>query len=165
MTGKRYLEWLVAQVKGSDKPYHLLFEKLNTITYIWAEILDRDRAGKAVELRYEYGYTSAQAVSSATVLEVLVALARDMDDVTGEPGENHADLWFGMMLDNLGLSAYDDESYDEKAVQRIVDIWLNKSYDKNGRGGLFPLKHSFEDQRHVPIWNQACSYMNEHVVA
>lgn len=162
---RTYLDWLVEQVKGTDKPYKKLFEQLNSITYIWAEILDRDRAGKAIELRYEYGYSQAQSVASATVLEVLIALARDMDDVTGEPGEDHADYWFGKMLDNLGLSAFDDDHFDSRKVAKIVDIWLNKEYDKNGRGGLFPLKRSFEDQRHVPIWSQACSFINENISA
>lgn len=74
----------------------------------------------------------------------------------GEPGNDHPERWFWEMIDNLGL-----RNYSEQSVIDNVGKWMARDYDKDGRGGIFPLNRPLRNQRTVPIWEQAGSYMCE----
>ena len=43
-----------------------------------------------------------------------------------------------------------------------LDGFINRQYEANGEGGLFPLKGVCEDQREVEIWYQMNAYLYEH---
>jgi len=101
-----------------------------------------------------------------------VALAQRMDfETTGAYDENSVGsdrtaYWFWEMMDNLGLTAYDDDSYVDldgtTYVEQIIDEFVNREYDYDGTGGIFPLKHAEKDQRNVEIWYQMSAYLYEH---
>ena len=48
----------------------------------------------------------------------------------------------GQMVGNLALDAYDDDHWEEprsrSAVDLIIDVWLDRRYDPDGTGGIFP---------------------------
>lgn len=129
--------------------------------------LDADRAenGKRLRLNYYYdtGRNSGMKGTPCTVLEMLIAMSCAMEDIMGEPGNDHPERWFWDMIDNLGLGDMDDDNFDECVVNDRVANWMSRNYDRNGNGGIFPLRFSKSDQRRVPIWEQAGSYMSERV--
>ena len=100
-------------------------------------------------------------VMDISVLEVLISFAERIDtDIMRGIEENDVDrsgYWLWVMLDNLGISEYDDDSWSLEKYQNVikkVDIFLDREYDLLGRGGLFPLKNSKKDQRTVELWYQ-----------
>ena len=68
--------------------------------------------------------------------------------------------WFWGMINNLGLGAMIDEKFDKNYVKEIVDRFLNRDYEPDGRGGLFTIRHCEDDLRNVEIWNQLCWYLD-----
>ena len=53
-----------------------------------------------------------------------------------------------------------DSRYNEREVDRILDIFLNRTYEANGRGGLFTIEDCPYDLRAVDIWYQMMWYLN-----
>ena len=55
----------------------------------------------------------------------------------------------------MGLNEYDDDHYDEEAVDDITDRMLDRKYGKSGKGGLFTFRHKTNrDVRDIEIWDQ-----------
>lgn len=73
----------------------------------------------------------------------------------------YPEKWFWIMMENMGLTRYDDEHFDVDDVNRIVDIWLERRFGSDGMGSPFPLQHPFEDQRQIELWQQMQNYVNE----
>ena len=69
--------------------------------------------------------------------------------------------WFWEMLANLGLSTVTDERYDREFVDEILQIFLDREYKPDGRGGLFVIKNCDRDLRDVEIWYQMCWHLND----
>jgi hypothetical protein len=98
-----------------------------------------------------------------SVLEMLIALSRWLffETDTGEPRD-----WFWHMIENLGLTAdrCNDKIYDN-LLREEIDSTLNRlimrTYSPSGQGGLFPLSHERQDQRHVELWYQLNAYLLE----
>lgn len=165
----RYLEYLVGLVKGGDRPYNKLFSTLYSSIFLWDDKtpLDKDRCLDGIELRSNYYQETGLEPEcpynsrTASILEVLIALSFSIDKIMSEYGDEKPDFWFGLMLNNLGLSQFDDEHFDENQVRDILENWREKRYKPNGEGGLFPLRNPSRDQRKVAIWDQCNEYLNE----
>ena len=78
------------------------------------------------------------------------------DDTVG----NRTGQWFWNMIVSLGLGSMSDSRYNEREVDRILDIFLNRTYEANGRGGLFTIEDCTYDLRAVDIWYQMMWYLN-----
>lgn len=92
-----------------------------------------------------------------SVFEMLIGVARHLSfEMDGEVGE-----WFWHLINNLGLTRYNDKRWNERWVEQVVErlVWRQYSYD--GNGGLFPLQAPHEDQRDVELWFQMEAYMLE----
>ena len=72
-----------------------------------------------------------------------------------------AGFWFWSMLSNLSLDRFDNHSFSPYMVHSIVEIMLIRNYDRNGRGGMFPLRHTSVDQRNVEILFQFNAWRSE----
>jgi hypothetical protein len=46
-------------------------------------------------------------------------------------------------------------------VDYVLDRFLDRDYEPDGRGGLFRVKHTDEDLRFVEIWYQMNWYLDE----
>ena len=68
--------------------------------------------------------------------------------------------WFWGMIVNLGIGAMNDDRFDEKYVDEVIERFLNREYEPDGRGGLFTVKNCDTDLRNVEIWYQLCWYLN-----
>ena len=74
---------------------------------------------------------------------------------------NRTPKWFMDMIGNLGLLGMDDTHYNKEYVDHRIDIFLNRKYSPDGKGGLFHLKRCHEDLTKVQIWYQMNWYLNE----
>ena len=167
-TKNYYFEWLCGLVasRETDHHYTVLLKELDSIPFTWLIANDDNRARDGIGLREEYAdYTGPNRECS--MLEMLIALARRIDFELSKPDEDvdFTAKYFWEMIDNLGLMAYDDASYvgldGTFCCNTIISALLNREYSRTGAGGLFPLKHSREDQRNLEIWYQMNAYIDE----
>lgn len=156
--------------------YRRLFEHLHNTDFTWMRRfpLDSNRAKDGVDLRRRfvlrmeeyrryYDEYIRELDGPCSVLEMIAALALRMEEDTMDDPElgNRASYWFWVMLQNLGVSTMTDSRYDKSSVEDVLDIFLNRKYSADGRGGLFVLRHHSYDLRTCDIWVQAGWYMDE----
>lgn len=164
-----YFNWLYAKVL--DRPgttpntrYQSLLYLLHTTEFVWTLSGDDNRAEEGKDLRRQFmrearvGRVDPEWLSmGCSVLEMLIAFARRAAFETEKPEQD----WFWLMMENLGIDDISEATYRENAV-RIGDVMHTlvwRTYDHLGRGGLFPLSHSDNDQRDVQIWYQFAEYV------
>lgn len=156
-----YLGWLYQQLgrEGANKRefgdlcYWLYHQKFYSILPN-----DDNRAADGLNLRTEFGI---QLDFECSMLEFLTALAKRMDYIVYQPenGER-VGKWFWLMVNNLGLDPVDISDEEEDARNyTIIKRFLERAYNRTGRGGLFPIRRSMKDQRRVEIWYQMMDYI------
>lgn len=150
---------------SGDETYDLLIREL--YAYNFEAVIDRDlnRVNDGLQLREKYmGDDSDYIDGECSVLELMIALAQRIDDIMYDPdvGEDWV-RWFWEMIENLGLDKFPDSNFSTKAVDLIIQRFIDRKYDSDGLGGLFPLMYpdSRIDQRDVEIWYQMQAYLNE----
>lgn len=167
-----YFQWLCGLV-NLDRGYWILARKLHDKEFYWTVPNDDNRASDGQKLRDifedETLYSDYSCLSGGcSVLEMLIGLAIRIEDILYDPDNSeclkaHDAFW--EMLENLGLEDFDDMNYsrlnEDCEVDEILLNLLERTYDRSGRGGLFPLKKAREDQRRVEIWYQMSTYLLE----
>lgn len=164
-----YLEWLYSQVapyrsKSPERRYWSLLRQLYTTEFVWFVPNDDNRVEDGRDLRHEFleeeGITDVDLEwmgLGCSMLEMLLGLARRLSfEAEGEPR-----VWFWRLIRNLGLSDDNDANHNTRKVKAALKRVIFRTYDRDGQGGLFPLKHADEDQRDVEIWYQLCAYLLE----
>lgn len=170
-----YFHWLceMVHIDQEERSYWLIAKDLHN--RIFTPIIERDenRAMDGLELRDQflenewYSRGGEFENDECTVLEMLVALAQRMDFEMNNADDDYdrTAYWFWEMIDNLGLTDFDDESYidldGQTYVDKIIDDFVERNYDYNGAGGIFPLRYCDRDQRNVEIWYQMSAYLYE----
>lgn len=102
-----------------------------------------------------------------SVLEMLIGLSFRMEnELEDGPEEKTASECFWLLLDNLEISDLDDESYGKytlvsEEIDEKILCFLERRYDRTGKGGLFPLNFASRDQRKVEIWYQMSEFLLE----
>lgn len=177
ITLSQYQEWLLRFVCGEkDNPNWYLYsdtlEHLYNIEFKWSIPMDENRAADGVSLRhrfiFEKDYKEDEELvlkcleGPCSVLEMMIALAiRCEEDIMDDPSiGNRTSQWFWGMMVSLGLGSMQNRFYDIEKVDAIVERFLNREYEPNGKGGLFTLKHCDTDLRNVEIWHQLLWYLN-----
>lgn len=176
MTGEslncEYFEWMYQTVyskKYSKKSYRKLFNRLHNIEFYYIIEMDSNRAEDGINLRYRFCYekecnaamiASYLDTQSCSVLEMLIALAvRCEEHIMGDSDiGDRTSYWFWTMIANLNLDFMDDENYDSKYIDYVIEKFMNREYKKNGEGGLFVVDN--RDLRSVEIWYQMCLYID-----
>ena len=69
-------------------------------------------------------------------------------------------IWFWTMISNLELDDMIDSKFNADYVGNAVQRLLNREYERDGKGGLFRIKHCKYNLRNVEIWYQANWYLN-----
>ena len=175
MTGTiddRYFEWLYSLIgavgnRNPERSYWNLTKRLYVKEFVWLIQNDDNRLEDGRDLRQEFLDTQEMAEPDpswmglgCSMFEMLIGLARRGSFQDGrDPVE-----WFWEMMTNLGLSEFTDSKYDadvEALIDGVLDTVIFRTYDAKGHGGLFPLKHTREDQRRVEIWYQLSAYLAE----
>ena len=102
-----------------------------------------------------------------SVLEVMIALAVRLEETIMDDPEfgDRTGEWFDYMLKSLGLSIFKCSvwgSNTEQAIDKIVNAFLDREYDRKGYGGLFyiPDIPPKIDLSKVEIWYQALWYLD-----
>ena len=178
-----YRNWMLESMHAER--YSILFDILHDTEFTWSERVprdaDREADGRYLRLRFVNGSDSdimedwlevMDVTWPASFLEFLIALAYSIDDkIMYDPERpDQASLWFWEMLDNVGLARYDDVTMFHEGmlawaiVTETVDRILQRRYEYDGGGGLFPLRSPKMDQRNVEIWYQANAYMIENYI-
>lgn len=158
----RYLSWLYAEVadvgdRAASRAYRTLFKELFSTEFIWTLPHDENRAVDGLALRDEW--MSQTGISAdprwlslgCSFLEMLIALCRRIAFDTGDTPAQ----WFWHILENLGL----DSSSSTEEIVLVASGVMDRMYNRNGHGGLFPLQRASKDQRRVEIWYQFHEYL------
>lgn len=168
MIHEDYFRWLVDLLQDDylRDNYQKLMWKLFTTEFTWIVDYDSNRAKDGLYLRYLFSRVIDEDFDmeiGCTLLEMMIALARRCDDDIMYDAElgDRTGYWFWVMLENLGLDLNDDYGYNERSVDRIIDILLKRKYRRNGHGSLFPCDENETDFRKMDIWWQLNSYLNE----
>lgn len=169
---EEYFEWLYGLVfndKGGAAPYEKLLMHLHNTEFTYSIPMDKNRASDGIDLRYRFAYdhpdiydAESYLTGPCSVLEMMVALALDCEEnIMDDPCYgNRTGQWFWGMISNLGLSSMTDNRYDSEYVDYVIDRFLNREYDPDGKGGLFRIKDCDEDLRKVQIWYQLLWYLD-----
>ena len=165
---EEYFEWLVDLLQDDylRDNYQKLLWKLFTTEFTWIVDYDSNRAKDGIYLRYLFSRDIDEDFDmdiGCTVLEMMVALSRRCeDDIMYDPDiGDRTGYWFWTMIQNLTLNIYDDYMYDERAVEYILEVVLERKYTRNGHGGLFPCDKNGTDFRKMDLWWQLNTYLNE----
>lgn len=166
-----YFDWLKSQVEYfTDRGTHeFLFRRLHDREFYAVLENDNNRISDAMRLRDEYYGRGMdgdiQIDGPCSMLEFLVALARRMSFIYSLPDEDRTADCFWTMIRNLFDGDMSDDEYayrsNEIVVEQIIDRFLERAYESDGYGGLFPLDSPRGDQRNVEIWYQMNQYLNE----
>jgi hypothetical protein len=166
-----YFKWLYQQVGADshkDDPssaYWNLMRLLHKKQFVFWVPNDDNRAADGRELRKDYlrdhpttSLPDGWLTMNCSMLELLVAMAQRLAfQMDSQPR-----YWFMELLNNLGLFDHRDSlEYSPDQVEDILDVVIWRTYDYDGRGGLFPLVEPLEDQREVELWDQMNSYLLE----
>ena len=170
----RYFDWmyqLVVDDRYSNKSYRKLFCRLHDTEFTYTIPMDGNRAEDGVDLRYRFGREEGyddRIIASflddrpCSVLEMMTALAiRCEEHLMDDPDVgNRTGQWFWDMLVSLGLGVMDDSQFDRYQVDRILERFLDRGYNRNGEGGLFTVNNGLDMQK-TEIWYQMNYYLSE----
>lgn len=165
-----YFTWLCDQVgsvesRSPSQSYWRMLKQLYTKEFVWVVGNDGNRASDGKDLRHEFiDQEGVRRVDrnwmrlGCSMLELFVSLSRWLAFEAG--GEAH--IWFWTLIENVGLEKYNDAargSHDE--IDEILERIIFRTYDRTGRGGLFPMLRSQKDQREIELWYQLNEYLIE----
>lgn len=168
----KYFEWMSELVCGDrfskETSYRKLLKQLHRTEFRYHIPRDVNRWEDGVSLRRRFAYENSGIEyvedfmhGPCTVLEMMVALAirceewmddTSMGDRTGQ--------WFWRMIVSLGLGSMTDDRFDITYIEMVVDRFLDREYESNGKGGLFTIKNTDRDMRLYEIWFQMCWYLD-----
>lgn len=173
-----YFEWLYELLckdrYSEDISYRKLLAHLHKTVFLYTIPLDSNRASDGVYLRYRFikdrNYGSRLRDESeinellqkeCSVLEMMVALAiRCEESIMDDPRKgNRTTQWFWGMIVSLGLGAMTDDRYDKEVVNDILERFMERKYERNGKGGLFTVRSCKSDLRKMEIWKQLHCYL------
>lgn len=169
-----YFKWIVDVVGANqiDKSYWLLMKDLHAKIFYWSVPNDDNRVYDAKQIRdyfcfkNDVRYEEQFWPSSVSMLELILGLADRCENIMADqPDSIPLKDWFWVLLRNIGLDKFTDEEYYELNGPWKIEVILNKiidrTYHRDGTGGLFPLKNHKKDQRKVELWYQMGAYLGE----
>lgn len=166
-----YFDWLCNQIcnrrYSRDISYKKLLTRLHQIEFIWIVKKDRNRAEDGLDLRYRFSYEKgyrdihSYLDDPCSVLEMMIALAFRCENIMDDPAyDDRTEQWFWNMIVNLGLGSMTDDNYNREYVDDVIWKFLNRKYDRDGKGGLFRVRDCKRDMRRVEIWYQLNYYLD-----
>ena len=170
-----YFNWMYRLVCTrpyiGGRTYRCLLSYLHGHDFIALMERDLNRIEDGIDLRYCFAYeknVDKNEVATylddrpCSVLEMMVALAIKCEEMMNDPDVgDQTGRWFWEMICSLGLFEFDDYAFDEIEVDYILNKFLHREYEWNGKGGLFTIENSKRDLRDVEIWYQMGWHLNE----
>ena len=171
-----YFKWLTDLVCGKRYSKRISYEELlaclHNTEFRYLIPNDRNRAEDGADLRYRFAITQGYfrerdevleiLDGPCSVLEMMVALSiRCEENIMDNPNVgDRTGQWFWGMITNLGLGSMYNNHFDREAVEEILERFINREYEPDGRGGLFTVRHCRRDLRQVEIWYQLNWYLD-----
>lgn len=159
-----YLAWIenIVHADKFDEDTRLLLAHLQLVE--WYSVLPRDHAreedGKKFRGHFirDSEFINYDSIDGpCTFLECILGIADRMDFFCTPPEhQSEAWLYFWLLLNNAGLLG---NGCDVLAIDKRVNRVLERTYSASGRGGLFPLKNTTQNQIGTEIWYQMSSYI------
>ncbi len=177
-----YFLWLYDHIKSKKYSYIQLCKILNSKTFRWNIHNDDNRCQDGLNLRYLYleeNHLDEHHIEVAywikgdcTIFEMLVALAQRINDIMYDLDDqrDQTSKWFHEMILNLGLDIYQDgrnpdrrlNEMSELKIDDVLENLMDRTYDFNGHGSLFPMKNRPRKHRaEVEIWYQLMDWLEE----
>lgn len=169
-----YFDWMCDKVcddhYSKKFSYKKLMRKLYETDFDYIIDMDGNRAEDGTDLRYRFAYErsyDSRIIAAylddrqCSVLEMMIALAiRCEEHIMGDPDlGDRTGQWFWNMIVNLGLGTMTDNRFDEDHVEFVLNRFMNREYDRNGKGGLFTVDNCNKDLRYIEIWYQMHLYL------
>lgn len=165
-----YYDWLCSFVRF-DNVHECLFEALYQKEFTYILVMDGNRAEDGIDLRYRFGRDCGYSINliyttfvnkPCSVLEMMVALCVRCENsiMHNELYGDRTNYWFRNMIDSLGLYSMTDNAFNPRMVDDILDRFLYRQYDTNGRGSLFTINNLNLDLRSLEIWTQMNWYLS-----
>lgn len=170
-----YFQWLSDRVCGGRYAkgisYEELLRYLHETEFRYTIPKDKNRAKDGIDLRYRFSLNQPEKDRDiiadhldgpCSVLEMMVALAiRCEETIMDNPSiGDRTGQWFWGMVTNLGLGSMVDERFDIGLAWDILERFMDREYEPNGKGGLFTVRHCTHDLRDVEIWVQLLWYLD-----
>lgn len=165
-----YFDWMLNLVCGKRYSEYISFRKLlmhlHNTEFIFTIPKDVNRAKDGADLRYRFalftGCDETYLDGPCSVLEMMIALSiRCEENIMDDPMVgDRTGQWFWAMIKNLGLGGMSDDRYDRRYVDGVLDRFLHRRYEPNGRGGLFTILNTNRDLRTIEIWVQLLWYLD-----
>ena len=171
---ENYYIWLLNFIDCRDYStydYSKLLDKLFNTEFYSKIDYDDNRIMDGFDLRNRFAeeenehvyYLAEELPEYCSVLEMMIALALRIENeiMSDDKYGDRTSLWFWMMVENLGLADSYNRRYDDNYVTDILEKFLDRKYDFDGKGGLFWVKNwdSF-DLRGTEIWYQAQYFLH-----
>lgn len=165
-----YFEWLCELIDADRflkaRSYRKLLKYLHNVEFTWFIPRDDNRADDGIQLRRKFALAREDIKlqrciqGPCSVLEMMAALAARCEIIMDDALiGNRTGQWFWGMIHNLELISMNDSDFDREYVDYVVDRFLNRDYEPDGRGGLFTVRHCDYDMRTVEIWCQLSYYL------
>lgn len=171
-----YFKYLCSLIAIPKKKFSKLLAKLYDKPFKWYIPHDDNRIADAVIMREDYIHDVLHNEElgiklreyDVSMLELMISLAYRCESMAIDQ-EKPMKEWFWILVNNLALYEYWDSNYKklggDTEVDRILDVVIERTYARNGRGGLFPLTPTSEnieiDQRKEELWYQMSAYLIE----
>lgn len=160
-----YFDWLTAQIDipaSKTRTYNDLMAELYNKEFVWILSGDDNRLQDAIDVRREFlGRNRSDPLNNqpVSILEVIIALSRRISWIANRTPE----YWAWILIKNLGLHKASDPLGGRKGanVDDTLECLIWRMYERDGRGGFFPLQYPIEDQTKKEIWDQMNAYVNE----
>lgn len=151
--------------------YSVLLKMLYDTEFLIFVDEDVNRLSDAEALRREL---MGPVIRPLSFLEVLIALAKRcheeiMYGYSFDHMESSCSYWFWIMINNCGLNKYTNNyiygrpyrNRIESEINGVIQNIIERKYNYDGKGGLFPLKLPQMDQRFCELWYQMNAYLVE----
>ena len=178
MTKTTYFQWLcdLVHCEKQGKSYYKLLKIMFDTEFLVKNKNDINRGVDGTLLKTDYIMTDETIYygqdldpTSCSILEMIIGISKRMafELANNSDDELYFYHYFWEILDNLGLSWFDDDKMKLNPTQneyRIKEILKNlneRRYKRDGVGGMFPLKWPSKNQKRVEIWYQMQEYINE----
>ena len=170
-----YFNWILQLVHDGNistkRSYFKLMSRLYDTRFTYMLDMDSNRSADGIELRYRFCHDcnieewiidELLDDKPCSILEMMAALSLRCEEnimIDSDEGKRIG-RWFWGMINSLGLIDMDDDHYDDIYVTNVINCFLERKYERTGKGGLFTIEDCVGDLRKVEIWYQLCWYLD-----
>lgn len=168
-----YFEWMYQFICKDrylrNNSYRKLLTRLHDTEFTYILPKDANRAEDGISLRWRFAhqYDDPDFIMDClsrpcSVFEMILALAIRCEEDIMDNTEfgNRIGQWFWRMIVNLGLGPMTDINFDREYTDDVIQRFLDRDFEPDGRGSLFTVRNCDRDLRDVEIWTCMLWYLD-----